>query len=181
MTYWERGGISPWILSLGTIWIWVVSFTPRPLCPRGRNTGIHWIGGWMSPRVGSDTVATLKSLSLWRKSDPNPPYHSLITIVTELPRPWECVLKLFLCFNWAPRYEGVLVSGCIAPLILWPRHWMEVSGQLHAPATLPPGKEPVVPIEEETGWAPEMFWTRWREKFPASAGNRTLELRSSSP
>jgi len=37
-------------------------------------------------------------------------------------------------------------SGCIAPLILWPRHWMEVSGQLHVPAALPPGKEPLVPI-----------------------------------
>jgi hypothetical protein len=28
-----------------------------------------------------------------------------------------------------------------APLILWPRNYMEVSGQLHAPAALPPGKE----------------------------------------
>jgi hypothetical protein len=29
-------------------------------------------------------------------------------------------------------------SGSIAPLILWPRQYMVVSGQLHAPATLPP-------------------------------------------
>jgi hypothetical protein len=36
-------------------------------------------------------------------------------------------------------------NGGTAPLILWPRHYMEVSGQLHAPATLPPGKEPLVP------------------------------------
>jgi hypothetical protein len=34
-----------------------------------------------------------------------------------------CIMvKLSLCFNWAPRHEGVLGSGCIAPLILWPRH-----------------------------------------------------------
>jgi hypothetical protein len=54
---------------------------------------------------------------------------------------------------------------------------MEVSGQLHAPAPLPPGKEPLVPIEQEAGWAASKpFWTRWwREKFPAPAGNRTLE------
>jgi hypothetical protein len=32
---------------------------------------------------------------------------------------------------------------------------MEVSGQLHAPAVLPPGKEPPVPIESEARWAPE--------------------------
>jgi hypothetical protein len=51
---------------------------------------------------------------------------------------------------------------------------MEVSGQLHAPAALPPGKEPLVPIRYEAGWAPEPFWTRWfKEKFSAPAGNRT--------
>jgi hypothetical protein len=45
---------------------------------------------------------------------------------------------------------------------------MEVSGQLHAPAALSPGKEPLVPIGKEAGWAPELFWTRWwRYKFPA--------------
>jgi len=27
--------------------------------------------------------------------------------------------KVFLCFNWAPRHEGVLGSGGIAPRILW--------------------------------------------------------------
>jgi hypothetical protein len=32
-----------------------------------------------------------------------------------------------------------------------------MSSQLHAPATLlPPGKEPLVPIVLEAGWAPEM-------------------------
>jgi hypothetical protein len=29
-------------------------------------------------------------------------------------------------------------SGGIAPLILWPQHWIEASGQLHTPAALPP-------------------------------------------
>jgi hypothetical protein len=31
-------------------------------------------------------------------------------------------VKLSLCFNWAPCHEGVLGSGGIAPLILWPQH-----------------------------------------------------------
>jgi hypothetical protein len=30
-----------------------------------------------------------------------------------------------------------------------------MSGQFHAPAALPPGKEPSVPIGYEAGWAPE--------------------------
>jgi hypothetical protein len=34
---------------------------------------------------------------------------------------------------------------------------MEVSGQLHAPAALPPGKEPLVPIGWGAGWVPEPF------------------------
>jgi hypothetical protein len=29
----------------------------------------------------------------------------------------------------------------------WSPHQLEVSGQLHAPAALPPGKEPPLPIE----------------------------------
>jgi hypothetical protein len=89
------------------------------------------------------------------------------------------ILKLSPCFfNWAPHHEGVLESAVIAPLILWPRNYMEVSGQLQVPAALPPEKEPLVPI----GWTPEPFWRRWRrENFLAPAGNRTLEPRSSSP
>jgi hypothetical protein len=41
---------------------------------------------------------------------------------------------------------------------------MEVSGQLHTPAALPPGKEPLVPTEQEAEWAPEMVWTRGEEQ-----------------
>jgi hypothetical protein len=37
-------------------------------------------------------------------------------------------------------------SGDIAPLILSPRHEMEVDGQLHILAALSPGKEPMVSI-----------------------------------
>jgi hypothetical protein len=45
---------------------------------------------------------------------------------------------------------------------------MEVSGQLHAPATLTSGKEPLVSVGQKAGWATEPFWRRWwREKFPA--------------
>jgi hypothetical protein len=44
---------------------------------------------------------------------------------------------------------------------------MEVNGQLHAPAALPSGNEPLIPIGQEAGWAPESVWTQWgREKFP---------------
>jgi hypothetical protein len=34
-------------------------------------------------------------------------------------------------------YRG---SGCIAQLIIWPRHYMKMSGQLHSPTALPTTK-----------------------------------------
>jgi hypothetical protein len=53
------GCIGPHILGFGASWRWVVSFTSQPLCttvkgPPPPLTGIHWIGGWVGPRVGLD-------------------------------------------------------------------------------------------------------------------------------
>jgi hypothetical protein len=39
---------------------------------------------------------------------------------------------------------------------------MEASDQLHAPADLPKGTKPLVPIEWEAGKVPEQVWTLWR-------------------
>jgi len=50
-------------------------------------------------------------------------------------------------FNRAPRHESVLGDWRYSSTNSRPQHWMEVSGQLHAPAALPPGKEPLVRIE----------------------------------
>jgi hypothetical protein len=59
---------------------------------------------------------------------------------------------------------------------------MEVSGQLQAPATLPPGKELLVPIGYEAGWAPEPVWMPgWGEKFPVPSGSRTPDIPARSP
>jgi hypothetical protein len=38
---------------------------------------------------------------------------------------------------------------------------MEVSEKLHAPAALSPGKEFLVSIGQEAGWAPEPVWKLW--------------------
>jgi hypothetical protein len=35
---------------------------------------------------------------------------------------YQCYFDFFGRSNWAPRHEGVLGSGGIAPRILWPRH-----------------------------------------------------------
>jgi hypothetical protein len=51
---------------------------------------------------------------------------------------------------------------------------MEVTGPLHAPATLLPGNSPKVPIELEVLWAPKPVWTLWsKEKSVALGRNRT--------
>jgi hypothetical protein len=70
-------------------------------------------------------------------------------------------------FNWAPRHEGVLGSGGIAPFILGlGTRWRWV-------VSFTPRKEPLIPTGKESGWAPEPVWTRWwKEKFPAPAGTQ---------
>jgi hypothetical protein len=44
----------------------------------------------------------------------------------------------------------------------WPRHWMEVSGQLHAPAALLPGKE--YPLNRRLGEPQSRSWRGGEEK-----------------
>jgi hypothetical protein len=39
-----------------------------------------------------------------------------------------------------------------------------VSGQVHSPAALSPGKQPPLPIWQEAGWAVESAWTLWKKK-----------------
>jgi hypothetical protein len=54
---------------------------------------------------------------------------------------------------------------------------MEVSGQLHAPDALLPGKEPLVATGKEVESTPEPVWTLWsREKSFALAWNRMLAV-----
>jgi len=58
---------------------------------------------------------------------------------------------------------------------------MEVSGQLHTPATLPLGYEPPVNIGQEASWSPQPVWTRWRREEIPSLLLTVIEPRSSSP
>jgi hypothetical protein len=41
---------------------------------------------------------------------------------------------------------------------------MEVNGQLHAPAALPPVKRAPIPVLQEAGLAPEPVWMLWRRE-----------------
>jgi hypothetical protein len=55
-------------------------------------------------------------------------------------------VKFSLCLtNLALRHEGVWGSGFIDQNFFLPRHYLEVSGQLHASAALPRGKSPRYP------------------------------------
>jgi hypothetical protein len=56
---------------------------------------------------------------------------------------------------------------------------MEMGGQLHYPATLPTGKNPVV--RQQAGWTPEPMGTfQRREKFPACTEIRTPDRPANS-
>jgi len=65
-------------------------------------------------------------------------------------------VKLSLCFNRAPRHEGVLGSGGIVPPLLTSAlDGGEWSASRFSCFT--PGKEPSVPTGEEAGWASGSF------------------------
>jgi hypothetical protein len=70
------GDMLPRILDLGTRWRWVVSFTPGHFTPRERAPGTHWIGSWMGPRAGLDTVLKRKIPSPCRTQTPDHPARS---------------------------------------------------------------------------------------------------------
>jgi hypothetical protein len=72
---WERGCIDPRFLEFSTSWRWVVSFTPRPLYPRGKSPwyplgrrldGSQNRSGWRGKRK----FLTLPGLELWLLSHP---------------------------------------------------------------------------------------------------------------
>jgi hypothetical protein len=53
---------------------------------------------------------------------------------------------------------------------------MVVSGQFHTTVTLFLGKEPVMTLDQEAGWALELVWLFFRrEKSVAAARNQTLD------
>jgi len=59
--YWGNGNIAPLILDFGTRWRWAVSFAPRPLYLQLKLLVVtHWVGEWMGPRVGMDTLVKRK-------------------------------------------------------------------------------------------------------------------------
>jgi len=79
-TYWGNAGIAPYILNLGIRCRWVVSFTPRPLYPWGKNPQ-YPVGGWVGPRAGMDSMAKRKNLTVVPAGNWSP-----VSILTELLR-----------------------------------------------------------------------------------------------
>jgi hypothetical protein len=100
---------------------------------------------------------------------------SILIIWSILARPIHvCIIKvkLFLCFNWAPRHEGVLgewrysVTHSLAPAL------DGVSGQLHASAALPQGKSPWYPLNRRL--AGKTFTDLMSHTFCVSFSKRAL-------
>jgi hypothetical protein len=83
----------------------------------------------------------------------------------------------FVVFNWAPRHEGMLESGGIAPRILDPGTKCRWVVSFTPWPLYPQGNSSWYPLDRLGGWAPEPILTRWwRENFPDLAGTRTPDL-----
>jgi len=59
-------------------------------------------------------------------------------------------MKTYRVFNYVPRRKDVWGGG-VCPRILKPWHYVEVGSRLHAPATVPSGKEPRYPFDRSLG------------------------------
>jgi len=111
--------------------------------------GTHWIGGWVGPSAILDTVVKRKipaptgleppSSSLW----PSPlsyPGFQLIRYEKRKSAKHFVKIKLLLCLT---KHHSLKTYGGVE---VQPHAFqMEVSGQLHAPAALPPRKESMLP------------------------------------
>jgi hypothetical protein len=104
-----RGCIDPRILGLGNSWRWVVSFTPRPLYPRGKNPRYPVKRKLGVPQSRSERCREEENLALagnWTRA-----VQPLTSLYTDCPIP-------------APQYVGDilwhhLVQYCTSILIRW--------------------------------------------------------------
>ena len=56
-----------------------VNFTPQPLDPLGKNTGVHRFWGWMGPRADPDVLKETKNMATAWIWTADCSYHSLVT------------------------------------------------------------------------------------------------------
>jgi hypothetical protein len=74
-TWRHTGGVKVWLHAFLTSALnageWSAS-RPSRFIPRERDPGTHWIGGWVGPRAGPDTVVKRKIPSPCRDSNPRP-------------------------------------------------------------------------------------------------------------
>jgi hypothetical protein len=101
------GVIAQRIPDLRARWRWVVSFTPRPLYPRERAPGIHWVAGWVGTTADLDARARRKIPSPYRNSKPrsSSPYPELYHWAIPAANVWgsgSIILRILnLCSKWS--------------------------------------------------------------------------------
>ena len=107
----SKGGVKVLLhpfFKLGVRWRWVVNATPRSLYPLER-PGIHFTGGWVSPRAGLDGCG---------KSRP-PPGFDPRTVYTERANPvhLKCVY-IWHTITFA-EYHVVCIPTCFYVNLIW--------------------------------------------------------------
>jgi len=95
--YWGSGSIVPHILGLGTRWRWVVSFTSRPLYPKGKNPW-YPLGGWLGPRTALDIMV--------KRKIPNP-MPGLEPPIIQTVAHWA--IRLLFCYS-----KGTEIKKCLS-------------------------------------------------------------------
>jgi hypothetical protein len=89
------------ILDVDTRWRWAVSFTPWPLYPMGIGHGTHWIGGWVGPRAGLDSMKKKKYLASAGSRNPAVQPVARRCTASAIPDPFQVLIE----------FESMRVAG----------------------------------------------------------------------
>jgi hypothetical protein len=111
-------------------------------------------------------------------SPPSPsfPIHYTLIILKFRALQSELVLNYLSTTPWAGMGKWMYRST-----FYWLRHYLEVSGQLHAPAAYSRGKRPLYPLTRRLGGPQSRPGRRGEEKILDTTGTRTPTPRPSSP
>ena len=150
----------------GSRWRWVVSITPRPLYPRGKNLCAYRIGGWVGRRAGMDGFGGGKNVYSCRYSNAGPLCSESLSRVQSVSG-WHDISCL--CASRGSLWG----SGGMAPRIL-KLGCTNGEWSVHVTAAVPSRIVRTVPAECESGWAPRPVLIPWGGVVSlAPAGNWT--------
>jgi hypothetical protein len=131
-----------------------------------QQTNIHAPGGIRTHNLSSRAAAVpcLRPRGHWNRRVRR---YSLIWIHNRSLKSalTEFVSSLTNTWRYTTLVRGKTLTVSATKAYSWTRHYMGLSGQLHAPASVSSWKNPSTYLGTKVGGAPQLLWTFWRRKI----------------